>query len=469
MTISVCIIARNESESIARCLESVQGADEIVVLDTGSEDDTISIAKQHGALVFTDYKWADNFSEARNRARSKCTGDWIFTIDCDNRLVEGIAAVRDAVARAEAANVKTVSIRVLFEEGQRFSHWLPFLYKNDPEIYWKGAIHNYLTRDDKFQSSVSISCWYSPAHRKDPDRSFRILKREMLNHADELVREKFYLAREYFNRADYEIALYWYKEYFKKAYWEQEMADAYVMMARCLWNLGQGDQARAYCLTAIGMNAHFREAILFLAEMSGPINRDRFLEFAEHADNRNVLFVRSPAEWKAEDYDRQFKADSDMSRYEEIQKEIASIVGDQSVLDIGCGPGKLAKFVPNYSGFDLSPEAVKIANHPKVWVGSAYDKANFNGAAYYVCTEVLEHLDDLRVIANIPSGKRVIFSVPNFPDESHVRMFSESVVKLRYAELFDVRRMTRFNWHGRWEKSEPLSRDYILLCEAVRK
>lgn len=468
MRLSVAIIARNESASISRCLESVKGADEIVVCDTGSDDNTVEIAKQYTDRVYTDYKWADHFSEARNHARSKCTGDWILTIDSDNRLVEGIEAVRAEISRAEAANVKTISIGVLFEQGNRFSHWLPFLYKNEPEIYWKGAVHNYLTRDDKFYSNLTISCWYSPSHHKDPNRSFRILKHEVSVN-DDLVREKFYLAREYYSRCDFDIAVYWYKEYFKKAFWGPEMADAYLMMARCLWQLQRGDEARATCLTAIGINTHFREALLFMAEMSGPINHERWMEFAEHADNSNVLFVRTKSEWTNVQYDDQFSNNADMSRYEEIQKEIACIVGEHSVLDIGCGPGALAKFIPNYSGFDFSEVAVKLANHPRVWVGSAYDKSNFNGADYYVCTEVLEHLDDFKVISNIPSGQKVIFSVPSFDDESHIRTFNEAIIKIRYGSLFDFKRITRFNWRGRWEKGGNPTQSYILLTEATKR
>lgn len=471
MKLSVAVIAKNESESIGRCLASVKDADEIVVVDTGSTDKTVEIAKSFGARVFSDYQWRDNFAEARNHAISKCTGDWIFTIDSDNRLVEGIAAVKQEIQRAESAKVKTVSIKVLFEDGNRFSHWLPFLFKRDPEIYWKGAVHNHLTRDDKFYSNISISCWHSPSHKNDPDRSFRILKREMAAHADELVREKFYLAREYYSRRDFEIALYWYAEYIKKAYWGPEMADAYLTMARCCWNLQMGDQARAYCLTAIGIDANFKEALLFMGEMSGPKNRDRWMLFSETANDQDTLFVRTKLEWKAEDYDKQFTADSDMSRYEEIHKEISSIVGDATVLDIGCGVGALGKHVKNYSGFDFSSEAVKIAGHPNVWVGSAYDKSNFNGAAVYCCTEVLEHLDDLKVIGNIPSGKRVIFSVPSFDDPSHVRTFTEDSMRRRYKEVFDIQKVTRFNWRDdrKWDKTIPFTNSHILLVEAVKQ
>ena len=89
MRISVAMIVRNEEEMLRTALESVKDADEIVICDTGSVDKTIEIAKEYTDKVFTDYKWNDNFAEARNHAASKCTGDYIFIIDADERLEEG--------------------------------------------------------------------------------------------------------------------------------------------------------------------------------------------------------------------------------------------------------------------------------------------------------------------------------------------------------------------------------------------
>ncbi len=467
MRLSVSIIAKNEAESIVRCLESVQNADEIVVCDTGSEDNTVEVVRKFTDHVFTDYQWRDDFSAARNHALSKCTGDWILVIDADNRLMNPIEEVKSECARADAAGHKTVSLKI-YNKG-RFSHLLPYLFRRDPQIFFKRPVHNYLTRDDKHDSELGLDCWYSDSHRRDPDRTFRILKK--VNSEDStLVRDKYYLGREYYVRGLYADAVRWFQKYLSMgSEYAAEIAETYLLMARSYWQLQEGDLARETCAKSINVNTHFREAILFMAEMSGPVNRERWLEFAELADNRNVLFHREKVEWKRPQYDEQFRQNADMSRYEEIQKEIARIVGDQSVLDIGCGPGKLAQYVKNYSGFDFSEEAVRIAAHPKVWVGTAYDKTNFIGTDYFVCTEVLEHLDDLKVIENIPAGQKVIFSVPSFDDESHLRMFNEAVLKIRYGALFDFQRITRFNWNGRWEKEGKETRNYILLVEAVKR
>lgn len=470
--LSVAIIAKNEANSITRCLESVKDADEIVVVDTGSIDNTIEVVKKYTDKIYTDYKWNDSFAEARNYARSKCTGDWILTIDSDNELLPSIAYAKEEIEKAEKNGYRTISLRITLDKGDRFSHYLPYLYKNDPKIYWKGAVHNYLTEDDKNMSDLTLRCWHSDSHKHDPDRSFRILKKEVFS-KPELVREKFYLAREYYNRSDFPNAIYWYTEYLKLSHFGAEMADANLMLARCYWSMQKGDLARAFCLQAIQLNTNFKEAILFLAEMSGPINKSRWLQFADGADNSGVLFTRDKVEWPKELYDAQFKADSDMSRYKAIQEEIGSIVGDAKVLDIGCGVAELAKYVKNYSGFDFSDEAIRIAKEKgaDVWVGNAYDKVNYKPADYYVCTEVLEHLDDLKVIANIPSGQKVIFSVPSFEDPSHIRVFTEDIVRKRYKDLFEIKKITQFNWNkdSNWDKNYRFTNSYILLVEAVKK
>jgi tetratricopeptide (TPR) repeat protein len=84
--ISLCAIIKNESHRIADCLDSVQGfVDEAIVVDTGSTDDTVRIAKQHGAKVFK-FDWCDDFAAARNYSLKQASGDWILVLDADEKL-----------------------------------------------------------------------------------------------------------------------------------------------------------------------------------------------------------------------------------------------------------------------------------------------------------------------------------------------------------------------------------------------
>ena len=70
---------------LGKCLDSVKGFDEIIIVDTGSEDDTVEIAKQYTDKVYF-FKWCDSFAKARNFAKQYATGDWILSIDADEVL-----------------------------------------------------------------------------------------------------------------------------------------------------------------------------------------------------------------------------------------------------------------------------------------------------------------------------------------------------------------------------------------------
>lgn len=88
-TISLCIIVKDEEQRLADCLQSVQGVvDEIIVLDTGSTDNTVAIAHQFNARVQT-FEWIDDFAAARNASLQYATGEWILVLDADEQLVQG--------------------------------------------------------------------------------------------------------------------------------------------------------------------------------------------------------------------------------------------------------------------------------------------------------------------------------------------------------------------------------------------
>ena len=111
-TISAVLIVRNEEAMLGSCLKSLDGFDEVIVLDTGSTDKTVEIARAHGAKVCADeYKWNEDFAEARNKAQEKATGDWIFVIDADEELEPGgVEKLRRAVT--EAGDARAISVWV---------------------------------------------------------------------------------------------------------------------------------------------------------------------------------------------------------------------------------------------------------------------------------------------------------------------------------------------------------------------
>ncbi len=84
--VSLCLIVKNEEENLPACLDSAAGLfDEIVVVDTGSQDRTRELAKERGARV-SEFPWIDDFAAARNACLERAEGDWIFWLDADDRL-----------------------------------------------------------------------------------------------------------------------------------------------------------------------------------------------------------------------------------------------------------------------------------------------------------------------------------------------------------------------------------------------
>ena len=84
--LSICMIVKNEEEALPKCLSSIQGlADELIVVDTGSTDRTVKIVQSFGAKVY-HFAWNDNFSDARNESLKHATGDWILWLDADDIL-----------------------------------------------------------------------------------------------------------------------------------------------------------------------------------------------------------------------------------------------------------------------------------------------------------------------------------------------------------------------------------------------
>jgi glycosyltransferase involved in cell wall biosynthesis len=86
--LSVIIITKNEAHSIQACLESVSWADEIIVVDSESEDQTVSICENYGAKVF-EQEWL-GFGKQKNYALSKAKGDWILSVDADERVTSAL-------------------------------------------------------------------------------------------------------------------------------------------------------------------------------------------------------------------------------------------------------------------------------------------------------------------------------------------------------------------------------------------
>lgn len=295
--VSVVMIVQNEEALLSRCLESVKGLDEIIIVDSGSKDRTKEIAAKYTDKIY-DFPWCDNFAKSRNEAKSHATGDWILSIDADE-ILHDVSKVREAVELGAQQGSLAIDCHLIAEDnGQKNTY--PRLFKNDPKVWWEGAIHNHLSVLGDKLGNVRITYGFSPAHHNDPDRAFRILLKEVTTRPD-AVREMFYLAREYWYRKDYENTVKTLGNYVQKSRFLAEKAEAFLMMARAYFAMGMGDDARDACAQCLIINATFKEAILFMAQLAGDgsgndkwqRNADQWKRLAETAENYDVLFIRN--------------------------------------------------------------------------------------------------------------------------------------------------------------------------------
>jgi tetratricopeptide (TPR) repeat protein len=138
------MIVKNEERWLARCLESIRGAvDEMVVVDTGSQDSTPDLARSFGAAVFT-HPWRDDFAAARNQSLERATGDWILMLDADEELERaGRRAMRGLVGRPDIDGYQ-VRVRNLLPVGDLHRHedmHITRLFRNRNEYRYEQPIH----------------------------------------------------------------------------------------------------------------------------------------------------------------------------------------------------------------------------------------------------------------------------------------------------------------------------------------
>ncbi|MCG8366360.1 MAG: tetratricopeptide repeat protein [Pseudanabaenales cyanobacterium] len=153
MILSLCMIVKNEAANLARCLSSVEGwVDEMIVLDTGSTDRTVEVAKTLGAQVH-HFDWQNDFAAARNASLKYAKGDWILVLDGDETLAEGIIPLLKPVLQGD--EIEGISgddlLLISFVRQEVNARQSPYslvsrLFRNHPDIRFCRPYHE--TVDD---------------------------------------------------------------------------------------------------------------------------------------------------------------------------------------------------------------------------------------------------------------------------------------------------------------------------------
>ncbi len=172
ITISLCMIVKNEEKILARCLDSVADlCEEIIIVDTGSTDRTKDIAGKYTDRIF-DFPWIDDFSAARNFAFSKATQEYIYSADADEVLDEENRQRFRVMKEAMLPEIEIVQMK--YANQMRFGtvynfdeEYRPKLFKRLREFVWTEPIHETVRLDPVvYDSDVVIMHLPESSHAK---------------------------------------------------------------------------------------------------------------------------------------------------------------------------------------------------------------------------------------------------------------------------------------------------------------
>ncbi|ADG81820.1 glycosyl transferase family 2 [Thermincola potens JR] len=220
--LSVCLVVRNEEKYLQRCLASIKDtAAEIIVVDTGSTDKTVEIAKQFTDKVYV-IRWRDDFSKARNFALDKVSGDWVLFLDGDEELDR--QCIPALLAKINHGDAEGYLIKVLnyYETGGRveISPDVIFrLFRHNRKYRYSGAIHEQIcdsilavNPDAKINIAEDI-CIIHYGYLKEEieaknkaERNTRLLEKAVKKNPNNLL-DRFHLGVEYFRVARLDQAL----------------------------------------------------------------------------------------------------------------------------------------------------------------------------------------------------------------------------------------------------------------------
>lgn len=241
VTISLCMIVKNEELVLERCLASAKNiADEIIIVDTGSTDRTREIGKRYGKVY--DFTWIDDFSAARNESFFRANMDYCMWLDADDVVTEENQKKLLELKMSLNPDTDVVMMKYAISEDEEgkplFSYYRERMVKNGKGFLWEGRVHEAIVpRGKVIYSDIVI------AHRKmvagDKKRNLRIYE-TMLQEGEVLKgRNLFYYGRELMAHGRYQDAVSVMEEFLDGEGWVENQIEACLNLAFCFGALGQ--------------------------------------------------------------------------------------------------------------------------------------------------------------------------------------------------------------------------------------
>lgn len=312
MTVGLVCIVKNEARILPRLAESLRGQiSHATVIDTGSDDNTIEVARTCFDVPVTlrTLTWS-GFAAARNFALETAEPftDWMLMLDADDTIVGTVEIPSWAAGSYDALNVE--------ERYFNLSYWLPRLINSKAGARYKGRAHEYLVCEHEIAQTDSFYIHHNAdgSNRANKfERDTSLLLKDWEEERD--PRSAFYLAHSYDGIGDWSQAIHWYRTRLSLPGWDEESFFTTYRLGACLLASGAPAEGTGFLWKAWGMRSHRPEPLLSLAEHYRLTEQWNLAWLASHEARYGVsvrgtpsdLFVDTQADWKL-DYEASIAA-----------------------------------------------------------------------------------------------------------------------------------------------------------------
>lgn len=273
ITISACLIVKNEEAVLARCLNSLQGiVDEIIIVDTGSTDQTMEIAANYTSKLY-EFSWTGDFSEARNFSFSKATMEYIYTADADEVIDEKNRNRFLQLKRALLPEIEIVQMyytnQLKYNTTYNFDReYRPKLYRRLRTFQWEEPVHEAVRLSPViFDSEIEIQHCPQSDHS---ERDFSVFQSAIHKNGGLSGRLRGLYARELLIAGNTQNFLE-AESYFKKVLAEQDLTEEELrqcqcVLVRCARLQGEVEEFFKHCLKNIALDSPSSEVCFELGE-----------------------------------------------------------------------------------------------------------------------------------------------------------------------------------------------------------
>lgn len=273
MKFSLAMIVKNEQAVIDRCLKSVEGLfDEIIIVDTGSTDKTKELLTKYTSLIY-DFEWVDDFSKARNFAFSKASGDYIMWLDADdvmpNKTRQKFINLKKQIANS-LPDVVMMKYDIAFDTNGNasFSYYRERIIKNHAGFVWQDPVHEVIQPSGKIIYS-KISVEHRPIkNKKATDRNLKIYQNLLKNGVKFSPRQQYYYSRELMFNGLYKQAITNLNEFLNmENAWLQNKISACIDLYKCYLCLGENLKAKQSLIKSFEFALPTAQACCLLADL----------------------------------------------------------------------------------------------------------------------------------------------------------------------------------------------------------